>query len=142
MCRKRLRFGGSEILDETIEVIGGPEGALDILLSANAGRIDGTATNRDGEVLAGTRVVLIPDSPSRDQTRLYKTASINQYGKFTIRGITPGDYTLLAWENVDRFEYYNPDFVLRFESRGERVRVEEGILLNVNVQIIPAAETP
>ena len=139
---KRILFGGEEIRDGTIEVVGPPEGTIDLLWSANSGRVEGVANDRDGNVLAGTRIVLIPDAPLRDRTRLYKTANLDQYGKFTLRGITPGDYTIFAWENVDQFQYYNADFMRRFESRGERVSVDEGSRLQVNVQIIPAGETP
>ncbi len=139
---KRIRFGGEEIPDGVIEVAGEPEGSLDLLLSARAGRVDGSATDEDGKVRLGTRGVLIPEIAARDRTWLYKTSSIDQNGSFSLRGITPGEYLLFAWERLESNEYYNPDFVRRYESQAERVVIEEGSRLNINLRVITADETP
>ncbi len=139
---KRVRFAGYELPDQMIDVAGAPEGSLDLLLSARAGRIEGVATGDDGEVRLGTTVVLIPEGNTPGKAWFYKTSSIDQNGNFTLRGITPGEYLLLAWESLEQYEYYNPDLVRRFESRAERVVIEEGSQLNLSLRIITAEEAP
>ncbi len=139
---KRVRFGGYELPDQMIDVAGAPEGLLELLLSARVGRIDGVATDDAGEIRLGTTVVLIPEANMPGKTWLYKTSSIDQNGAFALRGITPGEYLLLALESLDEYEYYNPDLVRRFESWAERVVIEEGSRLNLNLRIITAEESP
>ena len=69
-----------------------------------------------------------------------QAASIDQYGQFTLRGIPPGKYRLFAWENIEGFQYFDPDLVRRFKSSGEPVTVVEGSQLDLNVQIITTDE--
>ena len=72
---KRIRLGSEEISNDLIELVESPDGSLDILLSANGGRVRGVATDGDGNPLVGTRVVLIPDRLPVNRPDLYKATS-------------------------------------------------------------------
>jgi hypothetical protein len=58
-----------------------------------------------------------------------------------MRNVTPGDYTLFAWEQIERGVYMDPDFLGRFEDRGKTVHVDESGHLSVQLDVIPASET-
>jgi len=81
-------------------------------------------------------VVLIPDDPGRRD--LYKVTSADQYGRFSFRGIAPGSYLVLAWEDAPSGAYRDPDFVRRYEEFGWRVDIEQGRLFQVQPELIPA----
>jgi hypothetical protein len=51
-------------------------------------------------------------------------------------GITPGDYTLFAWETVERGAYMDPDFLRPYKDRGKPIRVDEGSKLNSQLELI------
>ena len=55
-----------------------------------------------------------------------------------MRGVTPGDYKLFAWEALENFGYFDPDQMRRSESAGKAVRVAESSKLVVEGKIIPA----
>ena len=70
-----------------------------------------------------------------------QNASTDQEGRFTFRGITPGDYRIFAWEDIEPFAYFDPAVVKQYEAAGKLVRIQESSAETAEVRIIPA-ETP
>ncbi len=113
--------------------------AVELTLSAGAGRVTGTVT-KDDQAFSGATVVLVPDPPRRAEPRLYRQAITDAGGRFNIQDITPGNYKLFAWEEIDRGMYFDPDFLQSYEDSGKAVSVEEGATLNVELELIPGGE--
>ncbi len=113
--------------------------AVELTLSTGAGRITGSVA-KDQQPFAGATVVLIPDGARRGQPRFYRQALTDSGGHFAISSITPGDYKLFAWEEIERGMYLDPDFLQSYEDSGKPVQVEEGGNLTVQVDLIPASE--
>ena len=72
-------------------------GSLELLVSPNGGRFDGLVL-KDDRPFSGATVTLVPESDRRKEERLYKSTTTDQNAQFSVRGITPGDYKLFAWE--------------------------------------------
>jgi hypothetical protein len=133
--------GVADVLETGITVSRGHSPAtLELVLSPGAGRIDGTV-EIDEQAVPGASVVLVPDGKRRAQTNYYRQAMTDQLGRFAMRNVAPGDYTLFAWEQIERGAYMDPDFLGQYEDRGKAVHVEEGGQLSVQLDVIPAAET-
>ena len=135
---RQMRLDGIDALNQPVEVTqrGQDFPTLDILLSPNVSQIEGTVTDARMQPVPGVRVVLIPGA-NRDRAELYKTATADQAGRFTIRGVAPGDYKLFAWENLEGNGYFDTDFLRRSESSGKPVRVTESSKQSANLQVIP-----
>jgi hypothetical protein len=67
----------------------------------------------------------------------YKTATTDNKGNFSMKGVPPGDYTLFAWESVPSTAWMNSEFVARYQNRGRRVVASQGTSLNVQLDVIP-----
>jgi hypothetical protein len=133
--------GAADVLETGISVgRGHSPPALELVVSAGAARIDGTVSNGE-EYLPGASVVLVPDGKQRSQPNYYRQAVTDQLGRFAMRNVVPGDYTLFAWEQIERGAYMDPDFLGQYEDRGKAVHVEEGGHSSVQLDVIPAAET-
>jgi Carboxypeptidase regulatory-like domain len=133
--------GSSDVLETGINVgRGHSPSAVELVLSPGAGRIDGTVES-DEQSAPGASVVLVPDGKGRGQTNNYRQAVTDLLGRFAIRNVSPGDYTLFAWEQIDRGAYFDPEFLGRYEDRGKAVHVEEGGHISVKLDVIPATET-
>lgn len=79
----------------------------------------------------------------RGRVDRYRKTVSDQSGHFSLRGLRPGQYTLLAWESVDGEAYYNPEFLKQYEGRGSVLRVEEGERKTLSVEAIrEIEETP
>jgi hypothetical protein len=85
-------------------------------------------------------IVAVPEARWRDRTDRYRKVVSDQSGRFTLRGIAPGEYTLLAWENVEGEAYSNPEFLKKYERQGSALHLGEGDRKSVRVPVIAEAE--
>ena len=65
--------------------------------------------------------------------RLYKSQSTDQYGRFDLRGIAPGDYKLFTWDEVEEGAWGDPDFLKPFEPKAEKISIQDGDQKTVNL---------
>jgi len=137
MYIKDARIDRSDVL-QGISIGTRVDGALEIVLSTNAGQIDGTIIDAAGKPVSGAQAVLVPDR-LRNRTDLFKTATSGANGRFSMRGITPGDYKLFAWEDIEPFSYFDSDVVRPFEALGKPIRIQEGSKETAEVKMIPAS---
>jgi hypothetical protein len=134
---KSMRMGNIDVLSDGLRINGVPENPLEIVIGANAAQIDGRVVNSRQEPLANRMVALIPDPPLRHRIDLYKTTATDSSGRFQIRGVSPGDYKLFAWENVEAGAWQDQDFIRTHENRGRPVRLKEGDNENVQLGVTP-----
>ncbi len=137
---KAARLGAYDVLKEGLSVSGGLPGSLELLLSSAGARIDGSVLDGQQQPLSGASVVVVPERRLRDRIELYKTTTTDQYGRFTLRGIPPGEYKLFAWEEVELGAYQDAAFLRPYEEQGEPMQVKEGAQLSVQLQLIPAKD--
>jgi hypothetical protein len=81
--------------------------------------------------------VLIPDK-ARHRIELFKTATTNQNGRFTFANLPPGDYKLYAWEAVELYRWFDPEFLKAFDQFAVPVRVGESSRQTVDARLIPS----
>jgi hypothetical protein len=135
---KSARFDGQETLDEgfhlTSSAVSGP---IEIVL-ANGGKVSGSVYNDKRESLPNVTVALVPDTPLRKRTDLYRTVGTDHLGRFQIQGVPPGAYKAFAWQTVERDIWQTPEFLQLIESRGAFVDVREGGDATVDLEAIVA----
>ena len=134
---KSARFGETDILASGFTVMDRSPGPLAVTLSTNGGQIDGTVMDKDSKPVRGIQAVLIPDR-NRERRDVYKTANTDQNGHFTMLGVTPGEYKLFAWEDIEPFSYNDPEVLKQFEEKGKPIRVVESAKDMVELRLIPA----
>ena len=123
---KDVHYAGSSALEDGFTVVRGAPATLEITISSHGARVQGTVTDKDGLPATGVWGVLVPDLAHRTQYRLYKTLTTDQYGRFDLRGIPPGEYKLFSWEEVESGAWEDPEFLKAFEEKGEKIVLQEG----------------
>jgi protocatechuate 3,4-dioxygenase beta subunit len=110
----------------------------EIRIGPGAGRVQGVAyRDKDNQVVAASvTIVLIPDVTRRSNSEYYRVAMTDRSGNYVLASIPPGDYSLFAFENIDRDAYMDPDFVQKYEAAGKPLRVEEGSNLSLQLQLV------
>jgi protocatechuate 3,4-dioxygenase beta subunit len=137
---RSARMGGSEVLETGLTITHTePPGALDMVLTQNGGRIDGTVVHHQ-KPAAGAIVVLVPDPPDRNRGEMYSSKRTDQMGRFSLRGLPPGDFKLFAWERLDGVAFNDPEFLKPYDDRGTPVHIEEKKEQYVQLDLIPAEE--
>ena len=112
-----VKYGGGEVTDAGVEMTNG--GVLEVTLSAAAARVDAVVLDKDGKAGWHAVVALIPKDGSMT---VVQTADEN--GILTFKGLKPGDYRLLAWEDVELGAPYDRDFLKPFEPQAKSVKLE------------------
>jgi protocatechuate 3,4-dioxygenase beta subunit len=133
---KSVMAGGRDVNESGITVDGGTV-SLDLVISANGGVVEGVAVDRRGEPVANAVVVAVPEARMRPRIDHYRKTVADQTGRFSLRGLRPGDYTLFVWENVEGEAFYNPDFLKLFEGRGSALHVSEAERKSLQLEAIP-----
>ena len=110
---------------------------LEIVLSTKGGMIEGTIVDKEQKPMTGVQAILIPDR-QRDRRELYRFATSDQNGHFTMRTIAPGDYKIFAWEDAEPGTYNDPEFLRNYEALATPAKVSESATLNLAVKVLPA----
>ncbi len=145
---KSATLGGRKI--ETGFMASGPA-TLDLLVSTTGGTVEGavadTVVVKDVEkggdnfhAVGNATVVAVPEEKYRKLPDRFVTGSTDQHGRFTIRGLAPGNYTLYAWQDLDEPVWVDPDFLKSQEANGTTVKIEEGSHQTVDLKLSPAGE--
>ena len=137
------RRGDDEVLASGLDLSKGPGGPIEIVLSPNAGQAEGVLQNDTQQPATGATVVMVPqEKERRDQMQYYKTVTTDQYGRFTVKNLDPGEYKVFAWEDVETGAYMDPEFMKPVESLGESVTIRENSKELLKLKLIPAEAAP
>jgi hypothetical protein len=134
---RSVRLGTTGGNEDEIDLSGSVAGLLQITVSQAGGQLDGVVRNGEGNAVGGATVALIPASK---RSSLYKGVTSDQSGGYSIKGIAPGDYTVLAWEEIETSAYQDPEFVKPFESKAEAVSFKENDRKALSLKATPAAK--
>ena len=128
--------GTKEYADTGLPVNGGSM-VLDVVVSSGAGVVDGVVSSEKGERAPGSVVVAVPETRFRKQASRYIRAETDQNGRFSMRGLRPGAFTLYAWDNMEGDEYLDPDFLKAADEHGTTIKVEKSSHQKVELKVIP-----
>jgi hypothetical protein len=133
---KSLQYEQRDILANPLTFIGPRTGTFEMTLRAAAGRVAGLVTDAQSQPVSGIQAFLIP--VQRNRIDLYRIATTDPQGRFSLAAVAPGDYEIFSWETAESGAPYDPDFLKQSERQGLSVRVEESSNLTLNVKVIPA----
>jgi hypothetical protein len=127
------RFGNVDALSELLQVDQGSP--LSLQIGFASGQVAISVTDSVTQPFPGAITVLIP--AVRNRVDLYKTATSDPSGQVVFTGVAPGDYKIIAWEDVPQGAYLNADFVQPYEDRAQSVHVDRAGAISAQVKVIP-----
>jgi len=124
---KSARLGDIDVLENGFTVTGTPLSGLEVVISPKGAEVSGTVANKDGKMLPGAVVVLQPTSAKAHRVAdLQKTITADQNGSFRMRGLTPGEYKLHAFEGVEGSEAGDVEMLKEYEAKAVNLSLKEG----------------
>lgn len=137
---KSVLLSGGNVADSGFEVNG--DLYLDVVVSARGASIEGNMVDSEGQPVAYGMVAVVPNLEHRARPDSYQQQSTDEHGHFIMRGLNPGSYVVLAFEELQE-DTRQPEFLKNNAGKGEKVELEEGARKSVTARIIPAeAEAP
>jgi len=133
-----VRQNALSVFDTGFDVNSGNAAALEIVLGDGAGTVEGVVMDGPLKVFPGATVVLVPEARRRSNRALYVSAISDASGRFTLRGVAPGDYKVFAWESIPAFAHVNAAFLAKHEDRGKLVRVGQQGTVSAELTVISA----
>ena len=121
---KSVAISGHEMPPDDV-LVSGTRGDMELTFSAAGAQVEGVLYDSKGEPTRGS-VLLAPDVPQPGPPDLYRRTSADSKGKFTLHGVAPGSYRIVALEslNLDA-EINEPDFLRTIGNRAQNLSVEE-----------------
>jgi protocatechuate 3,4-dioxygenase beta subunit len=122
---KSVRLGNQDAPDKSVD-LSQAQGSttIELVLSPNAGTVEGLVTD-DEKPAQGISVLLMPDPPIADDPSQAKWANTDQNGRFSIKGVAPGDYKLYASAESLTDVLQDPDALKPFEEKAVKATVRE-----------------
>jgi hypothetical protein len=124
------RSGTRRLVNNTFTISTDSPEPLNLTVGPGA-TITGTVLNFSGKPVARAPVWLLPEKALRRTNTKFWLQQTDANGKFTLSGISPGNYTVISILTQDTGE------IERNESWGYSVSVKSGDSININLTIVP-----
>jgi len=131
---KSVRLAEQEVPEDGFDFAGGTAGPLEVRLSLEGAQVTGVALDSEGKPRANATAVLMPDSK---RATLYREARTDASGNFTFKGVTPGEYKVAAWDDIEIAAYKDAEYLKKVAGQMETVSVKESDSKSVTLKVIP-----
>jgi Carboxypeptidase regulatory-like domain len=108
-----------------------------MVVSAKGATIEGNVVDSKGQPVAYGTVAVVPDVEHRARPDSYQRETTDEHGHFIARGLNPGSYVVLAFEELQE-DIRQAEFLKTYAGKGEKVELREGTRKSVTPKIIPA----
>jgi uncharacterized surface anchored protein len=122
---------GVRVQGHKITIASGSSPSISLTLVAGSAQVQGIV-KREGKGVAGAMVVLVPKDPELHRD-LFRRDQSDQDGTFTLQGIVPGPYTVLAIENGWELDWSEPRVIAAYIKRGRSVEISNQSGQTVNL---------
>jgi hypothetical protein len=120
---KSVLVAGREVADTGFAVSG--ETAVEVVVNAKGASIEGKVVDGNGKAAAEAFVVTVPSSGKLGRPDSYQTARTDESGHFSVRGLNPGEFVVVALESLHP-DVRSSEFLEKYGARGVKVEVGEG----------------
>jgi protocatechuate 3,4-dioxygenase beta subunit len=119
---KSVLFNGQDVTNWVVDLNGGIGGQLEVVLSKEAGEVSGEVRDAKGNAVPAAWVsVWKTDGGPSASTKPAEVVITDSRGAFRVGNLSPGQYRVAAWEEVEYGLAQTPDFCRRFEGSDSAV---------------------
>ena len=135
---KSVTREGKDITDAGYDFKPGEQvSGIEILLTRRVTVLNGTVHGDRGESIADYSVVAFSSDASRwgYLTRFVRSVRPDQDAKFTIRGLPPDEYFVVAIEYLESGQEFDPEQLRGWATRAIKVNLAEGSAQSVSLKL-------
>jgi protocatechuate 3,4-dioxygenase beta subunit len=132
---KSATLDGVDVLASGFTITVAGQRRMELLVSRDSGQAIGTAIDDDFKPVAGATVLLVPKP--LNMAEQIRVATADQNGRFEFKGVSPGDYRALAFDDVEPGAWLDPAFWKARDSQGEPVTVRRKESAAIRLRVVP-----
>jgi hypothetical protein len=125
---KSVLHNGIDVTDTAIDFVPGQtvEG-FEVVLSRKRTELSGQISGEKGAPETDATVIVFSEDRARwgFGTRYIRTARPNQDGRYTLRGMPPHDYFVVAVKDLEPGQFQDPEFLESIRDQAQRVSLGE-----------------
>jgi Carboxypeptidase regulatory-like domain len=118
---EHMKAEGARVHENKVTIASGSSPSISLTLVAGNTQVQGVV-KRAGKGVAGAMVVLVPKDPEFHR-ELFRRDQSDLDGTFSLQGIVPGSYTVLAIENGWELDWSEPGVIAAYLKRGRPVEL-------------------
>jgi uncharacterized protein (DUF2141 family) len=126
---KSVSIGGQDVTDAPVELKPGENVEnITVVLTDRTTEITGTVRDAKGAGAAALTVIAFSTDQQhwRAQSRRIQAARTDQSGTFRLRNLPPGDYLVIASDDVEQGEWFDPAFLEQARAGAKQISISEG----------------
>ena len=133
---KSVSIGAHDVTDQAVELR--PDQDVDnvaVVLTDRATDLSGTVRDGIGTPVANVTVIAFSTDPQywRAQSRRIQAVRTGATGAYRMHGLPPGDYQIIAVDDVETGEWYDPTYLDKIKDGAKSVSLDEGDKKTVDV---------
>ena len=137
---KSIRAGDLDVLADGLTVTGAGTIDVAIAVASDGSAVQGVVRDKNEQPVSGATILLAPDRRSRAD--LFRTTTTDQNGHYECAAITPGNYEMFAWEDVEPMAWQDPDFLEGYEKQGEKMALKPGTRAGLDLHLAIRPDRP
>ena len=111
---------------------------IQIVVRSDGATVGGVIQTADHKPAANVTVILVPPLERRKNPALFRVVTTNEAGRFSMRGVMPGSYTIFALQDRPfREPWLNADFLSTYKGQSLPVDVHSSSSEEVRLDLIP-----
>ena len=125
---KSVYVDGRDVTDHPLEVRSENVSGINVIFTDRISGLGGAVRDGRGNGVAGLTVILFPSDESLwlPQSRRIVTAVTDAAGAYKLTAVPAGDYLVLAVDDVEQGEWFDPAFLEESKARAVKVTIGEG----------------
>jgi hypothetical protein len=126
---KAVLVAGQDVTDQPVDLKPGQNVEnVSIVLTDRSTEIAGTVRDRQNAPATGVTVIAFATDQQhwRAQSRHIQAVRTDANGAFRVRGLPPGDYLLVAVDDVAQGEWFDPTYLEQARAAATRISLTEG----------------
>ena len=131
-----VRQNSASVFDSGFAIGSREPEPIEIFIAPGAGVVEGVVEDGPAKIAPGAVVALVPEARRLENRALYASTTADASGRFTFRGVAPGDYQLFAWESTPANAYQSVSFLRKYEGLGRTVRVAQKATVSAEVPLV------
>ena len=126
---KSVTVGGQDVSDVPLDIKAGQNlENVSVVLTDRTTELSGTVRNGRNEGSAALTVIVFSAEAQywRPQSRRINAARTDQSGTYHFRNLPPGDYLMVAVDDVEQGEWFDPAYLEKVRQDATRLSISEG----------------